>query len=95
MEDIKKEKSISFLPYWFKYILSILFCGKPPYFMIAPKLFMHLRKRGIPIWFLGVNTLDDLLIAQKSGATAVLTDKIHWLINTMKDNNIEFKDIEN
>ena len=61
--------------------------------MVASKLFLHLRKRGIPIWFLGVNTIDDLLLAKKSGATAVLTDRIHWLINAMKENNIEFNDI--
>ena len=63
--------------------------------MIASKLFLHLRKRGIPIWFLGVNTMDDLLLAKKVGATAVLTDRIHWLIHTMQDNRIELKDIVN
>ena len=61
--------------------------------MVAPKLFAHLRSRGIHVWFLGVNTEEDLQLAVQSGATAVLTDRIRWLKQTMKEKNLKFKKI--
>jgi glycerophosphoryl diester phosphodiesterase len=61
--------------------------------MVAPKLFAHLRLRGVQVWFLGVDTEQDLHLAVRTGATAVLTDRIHWLTRTMKENNWTFKKI--
>jgi glycerophosphoryl diester phosphodiesterase len=78
------------LPDWLHRILAFLFQGKPPYPMIAPALFAHLRRRGVHVWFLGVNTEADLRIAISSGATAVLTDRIHWLKETMEKEKLRF-----
>lgn len=62
--------------------------------MLAPALFAHLRRRGIQVWFLGVNTEHDLKLAVNSGATAVLTDRIHWLKQTMNEQNLRFAKIQ-
>ena len=35
--------------------------------MMAPSLFSHLRARGIPVWFLGVNNEADLHLAVEAG----------------------------
>lgn len=75
-------------------ILAFLFQGKPPYAMVTPALFAHLRCRGIHVWFLGVNSERDLQLAVRTGATAVLTDRIHWLKGTMQEKNIKFMKIE-
>ena len=93
MEQIRSESSVAFLPSWIHYLLSLLFQGKPPHLMIAPSLFRHLRSRGVPVWFLGVNTVDELLLADKAGATAVLTDRIRWLVREMKDRDIRLATI--
>ena len=60
-------------------MVAWLFQGKPPKIFLSAKLFTHLRRRGIPVWFLGVNTEQELLLALEIGATAVFTDKIEWL----------------
>jgi hypothetical protein len=52
--------------------------------MISKKLFTHLRRRGVPVWFLGINNEEDLLMALDYGATGVLTDKIEWLSTTLE-----------
>lgn len=61
--------------------------------MIAPSLFRQLRLRGIPVWFLGVNTEQELQLAMASGATAVLTDRVRWLLGEMKDRGIRFEEV--
>lgn len=83
MDQIKHEKALQGLPTWAQRLLAFLFQGKPAYPMLAPALFAHLRRRGVHVWFLGVNAEADLELAVKSGATAVLTDRIHWLKETM------------
>jgi len=88
-EKVLKEKSIASFPVWVKQILASLLKGKPPFIMVAPRLFYHLKKRGIPVWFLGVNDEKDLLLAEKAGATAILTDKINWMKSYIQDNNIK------
>ena len=93
LEKIRKEKALKGSPEWFKKVLAFFFRGKPPYAMIAPKLFSHLRKRGMPIWFLGVNDENDVNIALKSGATGVLTDRINWLSKYVKENNLKFANV--
>ena len=62
--------------------------------MIAPKLFEHLQKRGIPVWFLGVNDDKDIELALKSGATGVLTDRINWLMSELKCRQESFVEIK-
>lgn len=73
--------------------MAYCFRGRPPYAMLAPKLFTHLRRRGIPIWFLNVNTEEDLKLAIDTGATGVLTDRIAWLNETMNSNEWSFKNL--
>jgi glycerophosphoryl diester phosphodiesterase len=93
LEDIRNEQSLSFLPSWVHPLLHVLFRGKPPHLMIAPSLFRQLRLRGIPVWFLGVNTEQELQLAMASGATAVLTDRVRWLLREMKDLDIRFEEV--
>jgi len=90
LDQIRDEQSLSSFPDWVKQVLAFLFRGRPPAAMVVPKLFTHLRARGIPVWFLGVNSEPDLLLAVQTGATGVLTDRIHWLKNTMQEKNLEF-----
>jgi glycerophosphoryl diester phosphodiesterase len=93
LNKIREEKALKNVPDWFKRLLAFLFQGKPPYLMISPRLFKHLRRRGIPIWFLGVNNDNDLNIAINSGATGVLTDRINWLSKTVTEKNLKFQTI--
>ncbi len=93
MQKIREEKAIANLPDWIKRMLAYCFRGRPPYAMLAPKLFTHLRRRGIPVWFLNVNSEDDLRLAVETGATGVLTDRIEWLNKTMKENGWKFKNL--
>ncbi|CAE7484572.1 unnamed protein product [Symbiodinium microadriaticum] len=94
LADIEKDVALKFLPQWCKVLLSYLFAGTPPRFMMSPSLFAHLRRRGVPVLFLGVNTEGHIALAHNSGATAVLTDRVEWLYNHMKDNKIELMKIE-
>lgn len=84
LSKLRGEKPLKPFPDWFKRGLAFILQGKPPYAMLAPRLFAHLRERGVPVWFLGVNSEEDLDIAVKAGATAVLTDRVNWLTTTMK-----------
>lgn len=93
LEDIRNEQSLSFLPAWVHHLLHLLFRGKPPHLMIVPSLFRQLRLRGIPVWFLGVNTEQELQLARESGATAVLTDRVRWLVREMREQGIRFEEI--
>lgn len=90
---IRKEDALKSCPDWFKQILAFVFQGKPPHMMIAPLLFDHLRSRGIPVWFLGVNSEKDVLLASSTGATAILTDRVNWIVGYIKENNIKFKHV--
>lgn len=82
------------LPEYLRVLVSYLFAGKPPYIMLAPQLFEHLRARGIPVWFMLVNHEKELDIAYKNGATAVLTDRGGWLVEKMREKNIHFQKIQ-
>lgn len=86
MERLRHEASLKTVPDWMKQLLAVLFRGRPPTIMIAPALFSHLRQRGIPVWFLGVNNESDLQLAMQSGATAVLTDRVNWLCQQLEAN---------
>ena len=90
MEKVQHEKATEKLPYVIQYFLTVLFMGRPPYLMISKKLFTHMRRRGIPVWFLGVNNEVDLKLAIDYGATAVLTDRIQWLHDTLKTKGLTF-----
>jgi glycerophosphoryl diester phosphodiesterase len=79
LDKIRHEAALQALPDWVKRLLAMIFQGRPPFIMLAPGLFSIMRKRGIPVWFLGINDQEQLDIAIKSGATAVLTDRVNWL----------------
>jgi glycerophosphoryl diester phosphodiesterase len=93
LDKIRREKVLQGLPDWFKKVLAFIFQGKPPHVMLAPGLFTQLRARGVPVWFLGVNSEADLLTAVRLGATGVLTDRINWLTRTMRERKLAFKKI--
>lgn len=93
LHRVRNEKSVHKFPDWFKRLLAFLLSGKPPSIMIAPSLFTHLKRRGIPVWFLGCENEDDLKIAIKAGATAVLTDRVNWLTRFTKQRGIQFHSI--
>jgi len=91
LQKIRQEKAIHQVPDWVKQILAVIFQGRPSYMMVSPKLFAHLRQRGVPVFFLGVNSEEDLATAIQAGATGVLTDRIAWLNNTLKTKGWCFK----
>ena len=73
--------------------MAIVFQGSPPTITIAPGLFAHLRRRGIPVWFLGVNVEHQVDLAVAAGATAVIVDRIKWTSDYIKANNLKFQSI--
>ena len=79
LERIRKEPALKAVPDNLKRIMAYFFNGKPSRALLSPPLFRHLKKRGVPIWFLGVNDDHDLKTAELSGATGLLTDRITWL----------------
>ena len=38
-----------------------------------------------------MNTESDLILAAKSGASAVLTDRVNWTVPYLKTNGLQFK----
>ena len=67
LEKIRRESALQGFPDWCKVALSYIFAGKPPTMMLCPSLFAHLRKRGIAVWFLGVNEEEHLTLAIETG----------------------------
>ena len=59
--------------------------GDPPSAFASPLLMSHLRKRGMAIQLLGVNSAEKLAVATRVGATAVLTDRPAWMASMRKD----------
>jgi len=90
LEKIRNEKALLGVSDLVKRLLAVFMQGQPPYAMLAPNLFYHLRRRGIPVWFLGVNEEETLRVAAQSGATAVLTDKPDAMSRLIKQRNIAF-----
>ena len=95
MTRLKHEGALKGLPKWVLYILLLICRGNPPYIFLQKSLFTHLRRRGMPVLFLGVNTEKDLNLAISIGATAILSDKItsiHQYLSARP--HLEFKKIE-
>jgi hypothetical protein len=42
---------------------------------------------------MGVNCEEELHLAINSGATCVLTDRVHWLTSYIKEHNLKFQKI--
>eukprot|EP01041_Mallomonas_annulata_P008781 gene8781-18159_t len=79
LEQVRREQALAGLPDWIHRSMAYIFRGRPPLVMVAPKLFAHLRRRGMGVWFLGVDSDEDLQLASRTGATAVLCDRIRWV----------------
>jgi glycerophosphoryl diester phosphodiesterase len=90
LEKVRKERVLKALPDWAKRLVAYALAGKPSGFLLNPALFSHLRKRGMPVWFLGCADQADLQLAVKSGATAVLTDRPTWLCKLKTQYGIRF-----
>jgi glycerophosphoryl diester phosphodiesterase len=91
---VRNEKSLKKLPDWVKRIIAYVFAGKPSGMMVSPSLFRHLRKRGIPTWFLGVNDSTDVRVAVEAGASGVLTDRINWMKSYLREGDIKYKGLD-
>lgn len=62
---VREQKALKVLPDAVCAILAFVLGGKPPSALIPPGLFKHLRARGIPIFFLGVNDEEDLKVRRR------------------------------
>lgn len=97
LDEIPLERIQSNLPgapHWMQLCLAYLLEGVPPTILLAPTLFRHMRRRGIPVWILAVNTLEHLRLAESLGATGVLSDHPEWLQRTIVEENIQFASID-
>ena len=95
LHKLKNEKSLGSLPMWMYHVLAYLLPGSPPEIFLQPSLFKHLRARGMPIMFLGVNSEREMRLAVTIGATAILSDRITYMANFMKEHpELTFKEVE-
>lgn len=67
---VREQKALKALPDAVCWVLAFILGGKPPLALIPPGLFKHLRARGIPIFFLGVNDEEDLKVREAGGGIA-------------------------
>lgn len=91
MEKVRNEEALKNLPDFVKQFVAWLLKGRPPHIMLQPDLFLHLRRRGVPTWFMTVNNEDDLLLAIRSGATGVLTDRPAHIARLMEEKHMRFR----
>jgi glycerophosphoryl diester phosphodiesterase len=94
MNMLKREKALKGIPTWGLYILRALCVGSPPLIFVQRSLFTHLRSRGIAVMFLGVNSERHLTLAADTGATAVLTDKIHQVHRHVGSKGLKFRTVK-
>lgn len=93
LAKIRSEKALEKAPDWLKRFLAYVFRGKPPVAMLSKQLFTHLRRRGVYVLFLGVNTEEELRMAERFGVTGVISDRVSWLTKTMQEKGIKFKEL--
>ncbi|RYH10464.1 hypothetical protein EON65_39500 [archaeon] len=93
LAKIRGEKALEKAPDWIKRLLAYVFRGKPPFAMLSKQLFTHLRRRGVYVLFLGVNTEEELRLAERFGVTGVISDRVSWLTKTMEEKGIKFKEL--
>lgn len=91
---VREQKVFKALPDAACRVIAYVLGGKPPRALIPPGLFAHLRARGMPVLFLGVNDEADLQIADWAGATAVLTDRPAWLSEQIKAGKVKLQRLE-
>ena len=88
---MKHEKPFQKLPEFIQRFITWILQGQPPKFMIQPLLFLHLRRRGVPVWFMTVNDEESLRLAISAGATGILTDKPGHMINLLEEKSLRFR----
>lgn len=64
---VREQKALKALPDAVCWVLAFVLGGKPPSALIPRGLFKHLRARGVPIFFLGVNDEEDLKVRKRGG----------------------------
>lgn len=64
-----------------------IFRGRPSNILFHFALFEHLRRRGINIWVMGVETDKDWDIARSFGAVSALTDSPSKLRHMLDQND--------
>ncbi len=94
MDRINKEKALAGFPQWVKNVIGWAFAGTPPAMCMLPKLFAVMRKRGVPVYFLGVETAAQVRNAIENGASGFLTDKPNELCRFMKMNGVRFNSVD-
>lgn len=95
LQKLQREKSLKGAPQWLLRFLAFCLRGKPPAAFIQPALFAHLRARGMPVYFLGVNSERELMIALKAGATGVLSDRVTFVATYMNSHpQLKFKQVD-
>ena len=88
--QVHKEKALRMLPSPIRSFIYSLLKGKPPAFLWQPKLYSYLRKKGKAIFLLGVNSETDAAIAQRCGATHILTDKPNEVVAAINKRGLRF-----
>ena len=53
--------------------------------LVSKGMVLHMKKRGKIIFMLGVNNDTTLALSKWTGCQAVLTDRVEWLSNAMKE----------
>jgi len=92
-ERVNNEKSLASLPQWAKNIIAFLFQGSPPALCMLPNLYGMLRKKGVPVYFLGVDSVPALHNAIMNGASGVLTDKPNMLCAHIKVHRLQLNQV--
>lgn len=92
-ERVDNEKSIKSLPQWAKNLIAYLFQGSPPQLLLLPYLYAMLRKKGVPVFFLGVDSIQFLHTAMRNGASAVLTDKPNMICAYMNAQRLGMNEV--
>merc|ERR1739841_405804 len=76
---MRQNKTFAKFPDWALRLLDRVMGGDPSPAFLCPGLLRHLRARGVPSWFLGVNTEAHVRVCHRVGGCAVLTDSPMWL----------------
>lgn len=92
-ERVNNERSLQALPQWGKNIIAFLFQGSPPSLCLLPTLYSMLRKKGVPVYFLGVDSIPVLHNAVVNGASGVLTDKPNMLCAHIKAMRLQLNQV--
>jgi len=93
IDKVNFERARENLPSYLPDFVCHLFTGDPPPIFLTPRLFGHLRSRGMASYFLGVNSMKGLRLAQAQGAAACLSDRPKWLVDAMRSKNVQLSKV--